>query len=259
MFPQLPAPAFRGPKTDLAVAREVAQPSPDLPMHQPIQRLGLDQLAREQRTPAPGHHRSPDESAASGTETVWEPFSGFRPALPQEFTTSVEPTNTILPLQRMFPWGDRPTSVPTARSRTALQAAQQSETLPADPVQLFEPRFVSRTLPPSPDQSVSAAMSPSGEADLVSSPPFPETPLGSSVVAVQRDVPTDAVGTPERPAADPTPAAVASSSPGTPGGPAGGADLEDLARRLFDPLAALFREELWLNRERAGLTADLRR
>jgi hypothetical protein len=42
--------------------------------------------------------------------------------------------------------------------------------------------------------------------------------------------------------------------------PAGGApDLDDLARRLFDPLAARLRAELRLDRERAGLLLDLPR
>ncbi len=36
------------------------------------------------------------------------------------------------------------------------------------------------------------------------------------------------------------------------------ADLEDLARRLFDPLAARLRTELWLDRERAGFLTDPR-
>lgn len=44
-------------------------------------------------------------------------------------------------------------------------------------------------------------------------------------------------------------------------GPAGGAvpDLDELARRLFDPLSARLKTELWLDRERAGLITDLRR
>ena len=40
---------------------------------------------------------------------------------------------------------------------------------------------------------------------------------------------------------------------------AGPTDVEELARRLFDPLAARLKAELWLDRERAGLVTDLRR
>ena len=36
-------------------------------------------------------------------------------------------------------------------------------------------------------------------------------------------------------------------------------DLDELARRLFDPLSARLKSELWLDRERAGMVTDLRR
>ncbi len=36
-------------------------------------------------------------------------------------------------------------------------------------------------------------------------------------------------------------------------------DLDEMARRLFDPLSARLRAELWLDRERAGMIADVRR
>ena len=36
-------------------------------------------------------------------------------------------------------------------------------------------------------------------------------------------------------------------------------NLDELARRLFDPLAARLKAELWLDRERAGMVTDLRR
>ncbi len=35
------------------------------------------------------------------------------------------------------------------------------------------------------------------------------------------------------------------------------AHLDEMARRLYEPLAARLREELWLDRERAGLLSDL--
>ena len=52
---------------------------------------------------------------------------------------------------------------------------------------------------------------------------------------------------------------------GSVGGAAAGAagalptDLDELARRLFDPLSARLKSELWLDRERAGMVTDLRR
>lgn len=41
--------------------------------------------------------------------------------------------------------------------------------------------------------------------------------------------------------------------------PAPTGDIDELARRLFDPLVARLRAELWLDRERAGLLTDLHR
>jgi len=43
-----------------------------------------------------------------------------------------------------------------------------------------------------------------------------------------------------------TPAAVGTTAAGA------GADLDELARRLYDPLSARLRAELWLDRERTG-------
>jgi hypothetical protein len=42
----------------------------------------------------------------------------------------------------------------------------------------------------------------------------------------------------------------------TASGPAAATDLDELARRLYDPLTARLRAELWLDRERAGLVTD---
>ena len=54
----------------------------------------------------------------------------------------------------------------------------------------------------------------------------------------------------------------ATAAPGAGGGAGAGApgpDLDDLARRLFDPLSARIKSELWLDRERAGMVTDLAR
>ncbi len=57
--------------------------------------------------------------------------------------------------------------------------------------------------------------------------------------------------------AAPASAPSASSAPAAPGGSAGG-DIEEMARRLYEPLSARLRAELWQDRERAGLLTDLR-
>ncbi|MCB0893673.1 MAG: hypothetical protein KDB51_17950, partial [Propionibacteriaceae bacterium] len=70
------------------------------------------------------------------------------------------------------------------------------------------------------------------------------------------------------PAPEPTPAIPAEPTPtgSTPGAVSAGAapaaapsgNLDELARRLYEPLAARLREELWLDRERAGWLTDIR-
>jgi len=59
-------------------------------------------------------------------------------------------------------------------------------------------------------------------------------------------------------------AGVAGAAAGVAGAAAGAAgalptDLNELARRLFDPMSERFKTELWLDRERAGMITDLRR
>jgi hypothetical protein len=73
----------------------------------------------------------------------------------------------------------------------------------------------------------------------------------ASAPAVQREA-DDAPA-----ASEPAPAAAAAPSAAAPG--AGGQNIDDLVRRLYDPLAARIKAELWLDRERAGLVTDLRR
>jgi hypothetical protein len=80
--------------------------------------------------------------------------------------------------------------------------------------------------------------------------------------AVQRSADTEVQLAADPPAA--APAAAPSAAPSGPGGPAGpaapmnGAELEEMARRLYEPLSARLRAELWQDRERSGLLTDLR-
>jgi len=65
-------------------------------------------------------------------------------------------------------------------------------------------------------------------------------------------------------AADPPAPAPTAAPPAAPAGPAGPAapmsssELEEMARRLYEPLSARLRAELWQDRERSGLLTDLR-
>jgi hypothetical protein len=56
------------------------------------------------------------------------------------------------------------------------------------------------------------------------------------------------------PAPPATPAAAAGAVPGA----AAPADLDEMARRLFEPLTARIKAELWMDRERSGLMTDVR-
>jgi hypothetical protein len=77
---------------------------------------------------------------------------------------------------------------------------------------------------------------------------------------VQRE--PEAAPPPESPPAAPqapgTPSGPAPSGPAA-ASPAGGGDVEELVNKLYDPLAARLRAELWLDRERAGVLMDLGR
>jgi hypothetical protein len=77
--------------------------------------------------------------------------------------------------------------------------------------------------------------------------------------AVQRSAETEIQLAAADPAPAPTAAPTAAAPGGAPsaGGPAG-ADLDEMARRLYEPLSARLRAELWQDRERSGLLTDLR-
>ena len=67
--------------------------------------------------------------------------------------------------------------------------------------------------------------------------------------------PTPAESSPAPGPAESAPAA--SPAPGAPAATAGGGpsarDLDEMARRLYEPLSARIRAELWLDRERSGV------
>jgi hypothetical protein len=70
--------------------------------------------------------------------------------------------------------------------------------------------------------------------------------------AVQRD--EAAAPTPET--SQPTPAAVQPQHPAAAAKAVTAAEVEELAKRLYEPLTAKLRAELWLDRERAGRVTD---
>ncbi len=75
----------------------------------------------------------------------------------------------------------------------------------------------------------------------------------TSVQLAGEDAPPASVPAPVEPPA-PSPAAPAGAAPAA----AAPTDLDEMARRLFEPLSARIRAELWLDRERSGLMTDAR-
>jgi hypothetical protein len=87
---------------------------------------------------------------------------------------------------------------------------------------------------------------------------------GGTSVSLQRE-PDDAPAPAPEPAPAPAPAsappaAAAPAATGTTAAPAAApaTDLDEMARRLFEPLSARLKAELWLDRERAGTLTDVR-
>jgi hypothetical protein len=84
-----------------------------------------------------------------------------------------------------------------------------------------------------------------------------ESPVESGFTSVQLQSAGEYASPVSEPAADSTSAATISSA--TPPPAAAGtppADLDEMARRLYEPLSARLKTELWLDRERAGVMSD---
>jgi hypothetical protein len=129
-------------------------------------------------------------------------------------------------------------------------------------------------VPPDASRGTASGTTGAGSGALPLPPPAPvvqrETaahpvPAAREVTVVQAQA--AAVAAPDLPAADlggtgggPSDGPVPTAPPGTPPAAAGTPppDLDELARRLFDPLSARLRAELRLDRERAGVVTDLR-
>lgn len=193
------------------------------------------------------------------------PPAGSRPG-----TTPAWPPSSPMPVQRLAmptrPIGsprlvDRPRFDGAARDLPAVEAGLGPPLPPSAPVPLPSSgvtRDVVRVLPlqrmfdPGAAAVAAGIARADGPGSVVFDPPPGSDPRASAgEPSVQRQ--DDAAP------ATPSSAVVASAAapPPTPGTPA--LDLDDLARRLIEPLSARLKTELWLDRERAGIVTDLRR
>jgi hypothetical protein len=94
-------------------------------------------------------------------------------------------------------------------------------------------------------------------------PAPPDTPMKSAIPVSApvfgQPVPISQVIARAPATSDPAPATRPASAPAGDLPAAGGIDLEDLARRLFEPVSRLLRADLRQGRERAGRAHDRRR
>jgi hypothetical protein len=205
------------------------------------------------------------EPPATGSPAQADPSPeppAVRPSLGPEAAPPAFPSIQRRTVQGTAPSGGGPESVvrtthhPAAREAPAPRAATLSRWASPGDVALAvgaarlapDGSFVFH--PPAPEPT--AFPRPSGPAFASPAPP-----------AVQRAVdppPAEPPAPPPSPdAATPAPASPP-PAPGAPGAPtaaaAPGANLDDLARRLYPKLRPYLRKELWLDRERAGVLTD---
>lgn len=210
------APQVSGP---VAATRPHVPRSSEIGDHAvPVSSAALAAPLLQRHVPAAGPRPAPTSTAAAAATAPQGTISSGGPVF--------EGTHVSVPLQRML--------VATAALPTPATAATPTSPQPV----------------PAPTPASGAASGATWE--LPASPePWPTT--------VQRaDEPTDgaapAAAAEAPPAALPAPAPAAVGSPGSPAAGAGkaGTDLDELARRLYGPMSALLRAELWLDRERSG-------
>jgi hypothetical protein len=87
--------------------------------------------------------------------------------------------------------------------------------------------------------------------------PGTRSPAEDGFTSVQLQSSDEATPPASGPASDTSSAPPLATSAPPPAGGGSSVDLDEMARRLYEPLTARLRAELWLDRERAGVTSDL--
>lgn len=251
----------RGSSRQSATDRRLSRRSSDVPGGGPVVQRSPSARSPERGDDQPAPQGSPLPPAAA-------PIAGAPATLPLNAVTiprGFAPAPT--PAPRPTPTGSGPSSaVVTAQRlplvRPAPVVAPALQRLPA----------VARIPQPSPAQPPAAPPPPVAQRTLSAAPPSPVTarmlqrvaeqagpagvPLtGVPLTAVPARKPTTVQAVPPQQAAPPSQGA----SPPTETTAPGPADLDDLARRLVEPVGRLLRTELRRGRERAGRPYDMRR
>jgi hypothetical protein len=155
------------------------------------------------------------------------------------------------------PVGSSPTiavgpPIPVQRSAAHLTEAASSPS--SAPAPLVVSRQVAANVPPG--GSLTGANMSFASMFGSSSPTEASASADAGFTSVQLQA-ADTAAAPSEPAAESAPAAPASSAAPAPlAAGTSPTDLDELARRLYEPLSARLRAELWLDRERAGVMSD---
>lgn len=257
--PSLPARTHEtgvGPEAPLTVLRSAGEPLP-LPTRPPTS-------AGPVGPPSPG--ATPPTAPVLPARPLLG--TGTHPAPPGEVTASAGAAivqrspapPAVSPVGRAaLPVAQPGTVAPTLSTQTGSTAPPVSRSLAAGALPPPRPALDPATV------AIAAGIAHRDSDGSVLFAPPPATPNQPTVQRADESEPPPPPEPASPPAAEvtPPPPVTAPSSTGAAAGPAGGAgattNLEELARRLFDPLSARIKAELRLDRERAGLVTDLRR
>ncbi len=147
-------------------------------------------------------------------------------------------------------------SIPVQRS--AAHANEAAAETPSTAAPMVVSRQAAGTLPPGAARSGGAVSFASMFGSAGAMPPAEAgATADDGFTSVQRE-PADAAPTASEPAGEPAASAPISSAAPPPAGAAPApTDLDEMARRLYEPLSARLRAEFWLDRERAGVMSDV--
>ncbi|MEV0081766.1 hypothetical protein [Saccharopolyspora sp. NPDC050642] len=228
--------------------------------HEPVQRVlpllsARPLTARIGQDPGVGAARSPQQPARPVAPVRWNqadpaPSSGITPPRPapstpvQRARVSAAPPASSAPVQ-LSPLPTPPGGEALPRAAVIHQAAET-------PHQAREVLPVSRPATPTVQRSSAAPVEQPAERQQAAAPkpvaassPIPGVPAGVPVTVVQRK---------------PEPAATGEQDAAPAGaGGSGGQDIDELARRLIEPVGRLLRAEFRHGRERIGRLHDRRR
>ena len=205
------------------------------------------------------------EAGSPSTAAVVQRFAppAVRPAAAAQHESPTAPGHSdppVTPVVQRVPSGGRLVVLPPVRSSTTSDSPGDTPhglartVISENPRPMSLQRMFEHTARFADDAPGSAAPStgiagPSYESatNTITFPP----------VSVQREPESAPSPTESAPSPAPAPTVTATAGPSPTLQPAG--DVEELVNRLYDPLAARLRAELWLDRERAGVLMDLGR